>query len=116
MDSHVHTSDVLVFHDPAYPQSCSASTLQQLVPGTFEMVDALHLAPRLRVGCKLLISFHGPYFPKTAWNAVLRFLEEGGNIAIFGGMPFAHPVNDDGVIELEQDAYPGKSTWEHSTG
>src|SRR5262249_51525964 len=28
-----------------------------------------------------------------------------GNIALFGGMPFAHPVNEDGEAEPEQDAY-----------
>src|SRR5262249_8650194 len=99
------SNDILVFHDPAYPQACATETLSQLVPGSFELIAAAHLADRLDAGCKLLLSFHGPYFPKDSWRAILRFLERGGNIAIFGGMPFACPVNDRGEVEPEQDAY-----------
>ncbi|MBV9229063.1 MAG: hypothetical protein JOZ18_07095, partial [Chloroflexi bacterium] len=98
-------NDILVFHDPAYPQGCAAGTLNKLVPGSFELIDAAHLGQRLDGGCKLLLSFHGPYFPKASWRSVLRFLEGGGNIAIFGGMPFACPVNESGEVEPEQDAY-----------
>lgn len=105
MVSHVYKNDIVVFHEPTYPQACPTATLHELVPGPFERVDAAHLAKRLGAGCKLLISFHGPYFPKASWQALLRFLEGGGNIALFGGMPFACPVNDDGEAELEQDAY-----------
>ncbi len=105
MVSHLDTNDTVVFHDPAYPQACAATTLHKLVPGPFEVTDAAHLAERLNAGCKLLISFHGPYFPKACWRALLRFLEGGGNIVIFGGMPFARPVNEGGEVEPEQDAY-----------
>ncbi len=105
MLSSSHRGDTLVFYDPAYPQACAPSTLRKLVPGSFQTVDAAHLAASLEAGCKLLVSFHGPYFPKRSWLTLLRFLEGGGNMAIFGGMPFARMVNDDGEVEPEQDAY-----------
>lgn len=95
----------LVFHDPAYPCACPDDVIAALVPGDYRIVDATGLARQLDDGANLLISFHGPYFPKDAWNAILAFLQRGGNLAIFGGMPFARPVRADGTIEPEQDAY-----------
>lgn len=100
-----HTRHTLVFHDPSYPEVISDATLRALIPGNFEAVDASQLAERLDDRVTTLVSFHGPYFPKAAWRALLRFLEAGGNLAIFGGMPFAHPVNEAGAIEPEQDVY-----------
>ena len=105
MVSHLQKRDTVVFHDPKYPQACTYATLHKLIPGPFDLTDAEHLVERLNGGCKMLLSFHGPYFPKAAWNALLRFLESGGNIAIFGGMPFTRPVNEDGTVEPEQDTY-----------
>jgi hypothetical protein len=105
MVSLIHTSHTVVFYDPEYPQLCTEATLHKLVPGSFQVVSAADLAEHLGRECTLLLSFHGPYFPKAAWRALLSFLEKGGNLAIFGGMPFACPVNEDGTIEPEQDAY-----------
>ncbi|HEX7734280.1 MAG TPA: alpha-amylase family protein [Ktedonobacteraceae bacterium] len=99
------TSHTVVFYDPSYPQHISEATLHTLVPGNFEVVDASRLAERLAGRNITLVSFHGPYFPKAAWRALLRFLEAGGNLALFGGMPFARPVDESGAIEPEQDAY-----------
>ncbi|MBO0782924.1 MAG: hypothetical protein J2P37_29265, partial [Ktedonobacteraceae bacterium] len=95
----------VVFHDPNYPQPCSEETLHTLIPGEFHLVEASHLAEVLTQDCNILISFHGPYFPKSAWAAILRFLEAGGNLALFGGMPFTRPVTEQGTIEPEQQAY-----------
>ncbi len=100
------TSSIIVFHDPGYPHISSEATLVKLIPGEFQITDAANLAPRLEKGAyTLLLSFHGPYFPKQAWSAILRFLKEGGNIAMFGGMPFTQPIDTDGTIEPEQDSY-----------
>lgn len=100
-----NTSNTVVFHDPQYPQLCAEQSLYKLVPGSFQLVDAAHLADHLRKECTFLISFHGPYFPKAAWQALLSFLERGGNLAIFGGMPFSRPIDETGEIEPEQDVY-----------
>src|SRR5437764_3167757 len=100
-----NTSSIVVFHDPGYPHVYAEATLAELVPGEFQITDASGLATALERECTLLISFHGPYFPRQAWGAILRFLKEGGNIAMFGGMPFTRPIDSDGRIELEQDSY-----------
>ena len=105
MVSHLPTSTTVVFSDPQYPQPCAPTTLTRLVPGSFQTANAEELPGALAQGCTLLVSFHGAYFPKTAWSAVLGFLERGGNLAVFGGMPFTRPVTDDRLIEPDQDAY-----------
>ncbi|RAQ97702.1 beta-galactosidase [Thermogemmatispora tikiterensis] len=105
MVSLIRSDRVLVFADPAYPRACSQALLRKLLPGPFEVSDASHLAQALEDAPRLLVSFHGPYFPKAAWNALLRFLERGGNLAVFGGMPFARPVTAAGEVEPEQDVY-----------
>ncbi|HEY5003819.1 MAG TPA: hypothetical protein VII61_11740, partial [Ktedonobacteraceae bacterium] len=105
MGSNISEGKVLVFHDPAYPHIVSQVAFTQLLPCEFQMTDASDLSKKLEAGCRLLVSFHGPYFPKQAWTAIHRFLEHGGSIAIFGGMPFSRPVREDGYIEPEQDAY-----------
>lgn len=96
---------VVVFNEPDYPQACSGETLARLVPGAYVTVRASDLAAKLAAGCGTLISFQGPYFPKAAWPAIQAFLEGGGNIAIFGGMPFSRPVNEKGQAEPEQESY-----------
>ena len=100
-----HARHTVVFYDPDYPQLCGETLLHELVPGPFQLADAAHLADHLDGRGTTLVSFHGPYFPKASWRALLNFLEAGGNLAIFGGMPFSRPVDDAGEIEPEQDAY-----------
>ncbi len=95
----------IVFHDPAYAHLYTEATLARLIPGEFEVVCAAELPAKLAEGCRTLISFHGSYFPKESWGALLRFLEAGGNLVVFGGMPFTRPVRSDGTIEPEQQAY-----------
>lgn len=101
-----HNRKILVFYDPDYPQACSEEDLARLVPGEFQIAGAGDLATGLlEEPYDLLVSFHGPYFPQHAWRAILYFLEAGGNLAIFGGMPFTRPVNEQGTVEPEQQAY-----------
>ena len=105
MSFHDVAKRILVFHDSAYPEVCSSETLAEILPGIFEIAGANDVADELGRGCALFVSFHGPYFPKQSWNAILSYLQAGGNVAIFGGMPFLHPVSVDGSVEPEQDSY-----------
>ena len=105
MGSNTSESKVVLFHDAAYPYIATPSSLTSLIPCKFQITDAAHLSMSLEADCQLLISFHGPYFPKQAWTAILHFLQRGGSIACFGGMPFTRPVREDGSIEPEQDTY-----------
>src|SRR5882724_2846929 len=97
---------LLVFAEPGYPGISSPSLLARLIPGEYELVNATEIGKTLQsAACSLLISFHGAYFPKEAWPQIVRYLENGGNLAIFGGMPFKRPMRPDGSIEIEQQAY-----------
>ncbi|EFH82295.1 beta-galactosidase [Ktedonobacter racemifer] len=97
--------NMLVFLDATYPGGCSPEELTRLVPGDFQVANAQELPTALAQGCALLVSFHGAYFPEQAWPAILRFLQQGGNLAIFGGMPFTRPVDSEGNVLPEQQAY-----------
>jgi hypothetical protein len=96
---------LLVFADSTYQQYLPEEELALLLPDTYEIVGADGLSLALTQGYRTLISFHGPYFPKAAWPDLVRFLEGGGNLALFGGAPFALPVDEAGKIEPEQYAY-----------
>jgi hypothetical protein len=96
---------VIVFHEPSYPHLYTETTLARLIPNEFQVAGAAELATKLAGGCRTLISFHGPYFPKESWSAILSFLEAGGNLVIFGGMPFTRPIRSGGSIEPEQQIY-----------
>ncbi|GHO85313.1 hypothetical protein [Dictyobacter formicarum] len=97
--------NIIVFSDPTYPDWYSPETLVQLIPGEACFADAAALCTALQENAELFISFHGPYFPKDAWPAIIEFLEHGGNMAIFGGVPFTRPVRENGTVEVEQQAY-----------
>ncbi len=111
MSQNVSCTDTIVFHEPSYPHLYSEATLARLIPGEFELVCAAELTTRLSPrsdmprACRTLISLHGPYFPKEAWSAIRSFLEAGGNLVVFGGMPFTRPVRPDGTSEPEQQTY-----------
>ncbi len=96
---------VIVFHELSYPHLYTETTLARLIPGEFQVAGAAELATKLAEGCRTLISFHGPYFPKEAWSTILSFLEAGGNLVVFGGMPFTRPIRPDGNLEPEQQTY-----------
>jgi hypothetical protein len=96
---------VTVFHEPSYPHLYTETTLARLIPGEFQVANAAELTTKLIEGCRTLISFHGPYFPKDSWSTILSFLEAGGNLVVFGGMPFTRPIRSEGSIEPEQQTY-----------
>ena len=100
----MRNASYVVFSDPQYPGYVPLEQLAPCLPDTFAAATAETLATALTTGTTL-VSFHGPYFPKAAWQTVLTFLERGGNVAIFGGMPFSRPVTADGTVEPEQDSY-----------
>lgn len=102
------STKILVFNEQLYPLACSTETISKLLPTAYDLAEASNLAHKLADGYSTLVSFQGPYFPKQAWPAILRFLERGGNLAIFGGVPFSRPVAENGLVEPEQQAYTRK--------
>lgn len=52
----------------------------------------------------VFINPYGSAFPKTAWTAILKYLQAGGNFFNFGGRAFAVPVKKtDGVWKAETE-------------
>jgi len=85
----------VVFVDPSFP---SEGVLPEQLDESYGMkdvviCDAVALSDALQdaeVSC--LVTLHGPYFPKSAWTALLSFLQRGGGLVHLGGAPFKIPV------------------------
>jgi hypothetical protein len=59
--------------------------------------DTAALGALDRRAADLLVLPYGSAFPKAAWQGVLGFLADGGNLLVLGGVPFAVPVTRDGA-------------------
>lgn len=104
---------LIVFYDPSFPAAeaaglpASAAALNAFdaVCGAEDLAEAL--ASSGGQGASF-VNLHAPYFPKSAWRAILDFLRNGGGLVSVGGAPFKRPVRkEDGawVVEHEQTAY-----------
>ncbi|HRH42781.1 MAG TPA: cellulase family glycosylhydrolase [Pyrinomonadaceae bacterium] len=62
------------------------------------------LASKLSEDIDVFINPYGSAFPKKAWNAILKYLQNGGNFLNLGGVPFAVPVQN-GNKEIRQVNY-----------
>ncbi|TYP79736.1 alpha-amylase family protein [Paenibacillus methanolicus] len=101
----------ILFYDETFPypgQPLAAETLEQL-NDAFRIVNANELAEALAGDeGECLVHLHGPYFPKSAWSAILSYLRQGKGLLHTGGAPFKIPVNDEEgswKAEREQTAY-----------
>ncbi|MNU61218.1 Beta-galactosidase [compost metagenome] len=122
------SKSVLIFYDPDFPSAChqleesgsacpgsaiplsleNQRDLESLASiGHVVRADQLEEAlQKFEGGC--LINLHAPYFPKSAWPEIIRYLRKGGGLISAGGAPFKHPVRQEAgewVIEPEQTAY-----------
>ncbi|EGG38269.1 conserved domain protein [Paenibacillus sp. HGF5] len=104
---------LIVFYDPSFPAAeaaglpASAAALNAFdaVCSAEDLAEAL--ASSGGQGASF-VNLHSPYFPKSAWRAILDFLRNGGGLVSVGGAPFKRPVRkEDGawVVEHEQTAY-----------
>jgi hypothetical protein len=85
-------SAVVVFSEPGFPvaDSAVASTQQMaaMLPGS-QLAGADHLRDALAApATRLLVLPNGSAFPEDSWPDIKRFLDRGGNLLVFGGMPF----------------------------
>ena len=105
---------ILVFHDPGFPDVDGLGlTREELVraldgyPARF--AGAGDLAEVLGgSGVRTLVTAHGSAFPKSAWDAMEKFLLRGGHWLNLGGRPLMHPVRrEKGTwhVEVLQTAY-----------
>ena len=101
--------NTIVFYDPAFPydgQRPSNEAINEL-QSKFKVVNAEGLADAL-LAADVLIQLHGPYFPKLAWDSLVRFLKQGKGLIHIGGAPFRIPVyrnQEEWVAEGVQTAY-----------
>ncbi|SCY66636.1 Beta-galactosidase [Paenibacillus polysaccharolyticus] len=107
---------LILFCDPAFPiegQQPSRQAMEHwksLESKGILIADAHGLADALQAaggeGC--FINLHAPYFPKSAWTAIVDYLHQGGGLISIGGAPFKRPVraeHETWVVESEQTAY-----------
>ncbi|QGQ99737.1 glycoside hydrolase [Paenibacillus psychroresistens] len=104
------STSLIIFYDPTFPITVSLEpqhekALQDIgsVVGAAKLAEYLSLAEG-----GSFVNLHAPYFPKSAWNDILGFLQRGGGFVSIGGATFKYPVREvEGAwyIEAEQTAY-----------
>ena len=64
--------------------------------GNHELIfaDEKSLASQLTENINVFVNPFGSAFPKKSWNAILKYLQDGGNFVNLGGVPFAVPVQN----------------------
>ena len=99
----------LTFYDTKFPFAGPRPADEQLNALSESMVTADTLAARLEEERpSALVMLHGPYFPKSAWAAILAHTQRGGGLVVIGGIPFRTPVIETSAgwqAEPEQTAY-----------
>lgn len=56
--------------------------------------DEKSLSSQLTDNIDVFVNPYGSAFPKKSWNAILKYLQDGGNYVNLGGVPFAVPVQN----------------------
>jgi len=103
-------SKTVFFYDAAFPYDGARpdETQVERLSSQGRVADAEQLASALEEA-DAFATLHGPYFPKEAWPAILRFLKRGGGFVLIGGAPFRVPAYKDAqgswALEREQTAY-----------
>lgn len=67
--------------------------------------DTAGLAKALSGNVDVFINPYGSSFPRFAWNAILKYLQSGGNFLNLGGKPFSVPIGSDKHSKVSQTSY-----------
>lgn len=90
----------IVFWQPGFPAADSVapseSGLRAALPGA-AFADAAQLPAALAGagGSDLLVLPYGSAWPEADWNAILGYLDRGGNLLVLGGKPFTRAAYED---------------------
>lgn len=90
---------IVIFWQESFPTvdglNISKEKLQTAL-GNHDLVFAneSQLSSQLTENTDVFINPFGSAFPKKAWNAILKYLQAGGNFLNLGGVPFAVPVQN----------------------
>lgn len=92
-------SSIVVFWEDGFPAADTAiptrASLSAILPGA-SFTSAENLAPALAAfETRLLVMPYGSAFPEEQWDAILRYLDRGGNLLVLGGRPFTRVAYKD---------------------
>jgi len=97
---------VVVFSEPGFPAADSVLLSQGQLSTLFPMAtlaDMDHLREALALAStRLLVLPYGSAFPEDAWPAIKRYLDQGGNLLVLGGMPFTRAAYRAGDWHLRE--------------
>jgi hypothetical protein len=89
----------VVFWQAGFPSADSPAPSEPALRSAFsgaEFADAAHLGDALTVSdADLLVLPYGSAWPENDWDAILRYLDRGGNLIVFGGKPFTRAAYAD---------------------
>lgn len=90
----------VVFYETGFPSADSPSATKDVLHAAFPdaaFADAHALASELdKPETDLLVMPYGSAYPEAAWQAILRYLDRGGNMLALGGKPFTRPAYSNG--------------------
>src|SRR5580698_5594838 len=82
----------VVFYQPGFPSADSPEIAESTLRTAFasaEFASSSSLSSALeKADTDLLVMPYGSAYPETAWPAILRYLDRGGNLLALGGKPF----------------------------
>jgi hypothetical protein len=89
----------VVFWQPGFPSADSPAPGETALHAAFpdaEFADAEHLGADLAApDANLLVLPYGSAWPEADWDAILRYLDRGGNLLALGGKPFTRAAYQD---------------------
>jgi hypothetical protein len=92
-----HHLKIVIFWQDGFPTidglNLSKPTLRSaLALHNLIFANTAELTSKLTKDVDVFISPYGSAFPKSAWLAILKYLQGGGNFLNLGGVPFAVPI------------------------
>ena len=89
----------VVFWQPGFPAPDSSAPNEAVLQAAFagaEFADADHLPGALAApDTDLLVLPYGSAWPEADWDAILQYLDRGGNLIALGGKPFSRAAYED---------------------
>ena len=84
------TKKIAVFQEPGFPRGHS---VDPSFGASLTFLSEQELIARLNArDFTLFINPYGSAFPRRAWNVILKYLQDGGNLLNLGGVPLSLPV------------------------
>ena len=92
-------ASTVVFWQPGFPAADSPAPTEAELRAAFadaEFADAPGLGHALAGNqARLLVLPYGSAWPEAEWNAILAYLDRGGNLIVLGGKPFERAAYED---------------------